>query len=91
MAALFRISLPGAEGSATRRCAIPSRVQHALYYDLTDTKLKSKTARDAENGPVSASGHFSFVGMEDSLLRRCVPAGDRPSVEQTTFADTVPE
>ncbi len=68
----------------------PESVQHALYYDLPNTKLKSLSFGDAKNGPVSASGQFSFVGIEDSYFTAVFLPGDKPSIEQTTFADAVP-
>jgi YidC/Oxa1 family membrane protein insertase len=68
----------------------PESVQHALYYDLANSKLKSIAFGDAKNGPVSASGQFSFVGIEDSYFTAVFLPGDKPSVEQTTFADAVP-
>jgi YidC/Oxa1 family membrane protein insertase len=65
-------------------------VQHALYYDLPNAKLKSNAFSDAKNGPISASGQFSFVGIEDSYFTAVFLPGDKPSVEETTFADDVP-
>jgi YidC/Oxa1 family membrane protein insertase len=78
----------GGFGDATVRN--PESVQHALYYDLANTKLKSMAFGDAKNGPVSASGQFSFVGIEDSYFTAVFLPGDKPSIEQTTFADAVP-
>jgi YidC/Oxa1 family membrane protein insertase len=69
----------------------PTSVQHALYYDLSNSKLQQKQASDAKNGPISASGQFSFVGIEDSYFTAVFLPGDKPSVEQTTFADPVPD
>jgi YidC/Oxa1 family membrane protein insertase len=68
----------------------PESVQHALYYDLANSKLKSIAFGDAKNGPVSTSGQFSFVGIEDSYFTAVFLPGERPSVEETTFADAVP-
>jgi len=69
----------------------PVSVQHALYYDLSNSKLQQKQASDAKNGPISASGQFSFVGIEDSYFTAVFLPGEKPSVEQTTFADLVPD
>ncbi len=69
----------------------PVSVQHALYYDLANSKLLQKQASDAKNGPVSASGQFSFVGIEDAYFTAVFLPGDKPSVEQTTYADPVPD
>jgi len=69
----------------------PTSEQHALYYDLPNAKLQQKQASDAKNGPISTSGQFSFVGIEDSYFTAVFLPGDKPSIEQTTFADSVPD
>jgi YidC/Oxa1 family membrane protein insertase len=65
--------------------------QHALYYDLPAAKLQVKQVKDAKDGPVSASGQFSFLGLEDSYFAAVFLPGNRSSVEQTTYADSVPD
>jgi YidC/Oxa1 family membrane protein insertase len=65
--------------------------QHALYYDLPAAKLQVKQAKDAKDGPVSVSGQFSFVGMEDSYFCAVFLPGNQTSIEQTTHADNVPD
>jgi len=80
----------GGFGDATVRN--PVSVQHALYYDLPNSKLYQKAASDAKNGPTSASGQFSFVGIEDSYFTAAfLPGDNKSSVEETTFADNVPD
>ncbi len=69
----------------------PLTVQHAIYYDLPNSKLQVKTAKDAKSGPVSATGQFSFVGIEDSYFAAAFLPGNKSSVEQTTFSDGVPD
>jgi YidC/Oxa1 family membrane protein insertase len=66
-------------------------VQHALFYDLPAAKLQVKQAKDAKDGPVSASGQFSFLGLEDSYFAGVFLPGNRTSVEQTTYADNLPD
>jgi YidC/Oxa1 family membrane protein insertase len=66
-------------------------VQHAIYYELPNSKLQVKTAKDAKNGPVSASGQFSFVGIEDSYFAAAFLPANKSSVEETTFSDNVPD
>ena len=68
----------------------PEAVQHALYYDQPNAKLKAIAFGDAKNGPVSASGQFSFVGIEDSYFTAVFLPGENASVQQTTYADAVP-
>ena len=70
----------------------PQSVQHALYYDQPNAKLKSISFGDAKNGPISVSGQFSFVGIEDSYFTAAfLPGDNKPSVEETTYADAVPD
>jgi len=77
----------------------PTTVQHAIFYDPAasggffglSSKLQVKTAKDAKSGPVSASGQFSFVGIEDSFFAAAFLPGNKSSVEQTTFSDGVPD
>ena len=69
----------------------PTTVQHAIYYDLSTTKLQVKTAKDAKSGPISASGQFSFAGIEDSYFAAAFLPANKSSVEQTTFSDNVPD
>ncbi len=65
--------------------------QHAIYYEIANSKLQVKTAKDAKNGPVSASGQFSFVGIEDGYFAAVFLPADKSSVEETTFSDNVPD
>jgi YidC/Oxa1 family membrane protein insertase len=77
----------------------PARDQHALYYDPAysggflgmGSKLRVKQVNDAKNGPVSATGQFSFAGLEDSYFAAVFLPGDKPSIEQTTYSDGVPD
>lgn len=65
-------------------------LQHALYYDLAASKLTVKEAKEAKNGPVSASGQYSFAGLEDSFFAGVFLPGVRSAVELTTFSDAGP-
>ena len=81
-------------GFGDRTVRNPASVQHAIYYDLPNTKLKSMSYGDAKNGPVSAGGQFSFAGIEDSYFTAVFLPGDQPSpteVTETTYADSVPD
>jgi YidC/Oxa1 family membrane protein insertase len=65
-------------------------VQHAIYYDQADQKLQVKQAKDAKDGPISASGQFSFAGLEDSYFAAVFLPGTKPSIEHTTYSDGIP-
>jgi len=76
----------------------PTAVQHALYYDPAysggflglGSKLQVKQAKDAKDGPVSTTGQFSFAGLEDSYFAAVFLPGNKPSIEQTTYSDGIP-
>jgi len=79
----------GGFGDAT--AAAQAAAEHAIYYDQPNTKLEVKTAKDASDGPLGASGQFSFVGIEDSYFAAVFLPGNKPSIEQTTYSDPVPD
>lgn len=43
----------------------PASAERTLYFDAAQNKLVQHSASDAKNGPVSAGGNFSFVGIAD--------------------------
>lgn len=62
--------------------------QHVVYYD---SKLQTKNAKEAKDGPVSTSGQYSFEGMEDRFFAGLfLPSNHSSSNEVTVFSDTVP-
>ena len=69
----------------------PASVQRAIYYDLPNNKLQAKVAKDAKDSAVGASGQFSFAGIEDSYFAAAFLPGGKTAVDQTTYADTVPD
>jgi len=42
--------------------------QHTLYFDVAQNKLIEQRASAAKNGPVTASGNFSFGGIADKFF-----------------------
>lgn len=69
----------------------PAANEHALYYDVANTKLNTKDAKDAKNGPVSSLGQFSFAGLNDQYFAGVFLTTTRPQMELTTFSDNVPD
>ncbi len=62
--------------------------QHSVHYDSSNSKLISKTAKDAKNGPFSETGDFTFGGVEDSFFAAvALPSGS--SLEVRTYGDDV--
>lgn len=68
----------------------PESVEHALYFDLANNKLNVNAAKAAKKGPVTASGSFSFAGLEDSFFAAVFLPKGTGSVAITTFSDSVP-
>ena len=75
-------------GDATVRNA--PTVQRSVYYSAADSRLYTKTAGDAKNGPVTVSGAFTFAGIEDPYFTACfLPAGSG-NVDLRTVMDQLP-
>ena len=62
----------------------------SLRYDAADAKLIKETAKTAKTGPVTASGVFSFAGIDDKYFTATfLPLSAQP-FDSVTFSDTVP-
>jgi YidC/Oxa1 family membrane protein insertase len=61
--------------------------EHAVYFD---TKLQTKEAKEAKNGPAAFGGQLSFEGMEDKFFAGVFLPSSRTSSEITVFSDSVP-
>ncbi|MGH9666146.1 MAG: membrane protein insertase YidC, partial [Bryobacteraceae bacterium] len=70
--------------------ASPESVEHALYFDIAANKLNVNTAKTAKKGPVSATGSYSFAGLEDSFFAAVFLPKGTGAFEITTFSDSVP-
>ncbi len=65
-------------------------VERTVYWDNADTRLFTKSASDAKNGPVGVSGAFTFAGIEDSFFTAVVVPGGSGILELRTFSDELP-
>jgi YidC/Oxa1 family membrane protein insertase len=63
--------------------------QRTLYFDVTENKLVEQRANAAKNGPVTASGNFSFAGIADTFFAAVVLPEGSTAVQAMTFSDTV--
>lgn len=63
----------------------------SIYFDESAGKLISHEAKEAKNGPVSASGRFSFAGLEDAYFAAVALASPGIPLELRTFSDMVPQ
>lgn len=68
----------------------PESAEHALYYDVSANKLTANTSKTAKKGPVSATGSYSFAGLEDSFFAAVFLPKGTGTFEITTFSDSVP-
>lgn len=65
-----------------------SSQQHTVHYDATDSKLVTKSVKDAKNGPFSDTGDFTFGGVEDNFFAAvALPSGS--SLEVRTYSDNL--
>lgn len=64
--------------------------QHSVYYSSADSKLEVKEAKAAKDGPVLASGQFSFGGLQDAYFAAVFvpPPGNGLNVQ--TWSDSLP-
>ena len=69
---------------------VPAAELRALYYDVTANKLVQHSASDAKNGPVTASGNFSFAGLADKYFAAVFLPADNAAMQVVTFKDTAP-
>ena len=70
----------------------PESVQHALYYDLANTKLKSDRARRCEERPdFQSAASFRLWELKTAISPPYSCRANKTSVEETTFADAVPD
>ncbi|MCC7157288.1 MAG: membrane protein insertase YidC [Bryobacterales bacterium] len=63
--------------------------QHSVYYNAANSKLVIEDAKAAKDGPIVASGQFSFGGLEDSYFAAVFlpPAGSGLDVQ--TWSDSI--
>jgi YidC/Oxa1 family membrane protein insertase len=63
--------------------------QITLYFDVPQNKLFEQSASAAKNGPISASGNYSFAGLADGYFAAVALPKNSTSVQVVTFSDTV--
>ena len=64
-------------------------VQKAVYYDVPQAKLITKDVKAAKDGPVSASGNYSFAGLDDMFFAFVVLPKDNATTQVTAIKDEV--
>jgi YidC/Oxa1 family membrane protein insertase len=63
--------------------------QRALHFDVAQNKLIEQNVGAAKNGPVGASGNFSFAGIADNYFAAVFLPEGSTSVNLTVYTDTV--
>ena len=66
-----------------------SSTEHTVRYDATSSKLITKTAKDAKNGPVTDSGNYTFAGLEDNFFAAVALPADSSTLEVRTYSDSI--
>ena len=61
--------------------------EHTVRYDAGASKLITKTAKDAKNGPVTDSGNYTFAGLEDTFFAQVALPREGSSLEIRTYSD----
>lgn len=81
-----RIEWRGGFGDLT--IANPASDQRTLHFDVVNNKLVEQTIRDAKNGPVNASGNFSFAGLADKYFAAVFLPQLSSNIDITTVKDS---
>ena len=64
--------------------------QHVVYYDLSQGKLITRDAKSVKDGPSSATGNFSFAGLDDRFFAFVILPKDNTSTTAVAIKDDVP-
>lgn len=63
--------------------------EHTVRYDASNSKLITKTPKDAKNGPITDTGDYTFGGLEDNFFAAVALPSDGASLEVRTYSDEV--
>ena len=66
-----------------------AQAQHTVAYDVSQTKLITKDAKAAKDGPVPMSANFSFAGLDDMFFAFVVLPKDNVTTQVITIKDEV--
>jgi YidC/Oxa1 family membrane protein insertase len=69
----------------------PATNEHVIFYDVANSKLNTKDAKDAKNGPITQSGQFSFAGLNDQYFAGVFLSSTRSQMDLTVFSDNIPD
>jgi YidC/Oxa1 family membrane protein insertase len=63
--------------------------QRSIYFDVTQNKLVEQGSKAAANGPLVATGNFSFGGMADNYFAAVFLSEGDSGMKHVTFTDRV--
>lgn len=63
--------------------------QHTVHFDLAANKLIKQAPKEAKDGPITASGNYSFAGLEDNFFAAVALPSGSSTIEIRTFSDSV--
>ncbi len=66
---------------------VAPKQQHTLYYSLSDDKLIVNKPDEAEDGPITLQGKFSFAGIEDAYFAAVALPRDSAAFTIRTYTD----
>jgi YidC/Oxa1 family membrane protein insertase len=64
--------------------------RHAVYYDLSQSKLITKDAKSVKDGPLTTTGNFSFAGLDDKFFAFVFLPKDNTSTKVLALKDDAP-
>jgi YidC/Oxa1 family membrane protein insertase len=67
--------------------ANPGAKEGTLYFDVTQNKLIEQKTGAAKNGPISATGNYSFAGLADDYFAAVFLPKNNTPIQVTTFND----
>ncbi len=76
-------------GFGDQKVHAAASTQHTVHYDAAASKLITKNAKDAKNGPFSEVGNFTFGGLEDNFFAAVALPQENGQLEVRTYSDDV--
>ena len=70
--------------------ANPASHVQTVYFNVPDDKLETQSAKAAKSGPVSATGDYSFAGINDQYFAAVFLPEENHPVTAVTFSNTTP-
>ncbi|HKW98937.1 MAG TPA: membrane protein insertase YidC [Bryobacteraceae bacterium] len=69
--------------------AISASSVHSVYFDVPDSKVITRDAKSAKNGPATSEGNYAFAGIEDTFFTAAFLTSENHPLKLITYSDTV--